>query len=1027
MHQEIEKKNTAIDLLKNYDGINTYLLALKRDIITYKKVDKLTDFNVDYILKNINYQIKDINKIVRVIDWYGDELKDKWETDFRIEKVLIKKLLGETDKFYHCFIQYRKNVEPSYAFLKKNGIIGNFLLEDYHNISIDFDRYDKLSMSRTPDKPRKIKNHQKEAVQFLISRKKCILADDMGLGKMEPVSSLIPTPEGFKKMGDIKVGDYIFGNDGKPHKVLKIFPHKNKEIYRVNFSDNTFAECGLEHLWVVRDSNMRIRNKGWKIMSLKEIIDSGISYKDEKRKEKGLNPRSKYEIPITEAVEYTEKQYFIHPYILGYCIGDGNMCGSSINISIPDFEKESVSRLFSYLNESYMLNEDRSTNCPRYRIIKRNKDGKNEYLQEIRKLGLNVKGNYKFIPEFYKLGSIRQRLDLLRGLMDSDGTIQKGNKIIFNTVSETLANDIKELVFSLGGIARIHSYDRRKQGKNIEYYVNIQIKENPFYLTRKAEKYNPTFKKYCTKHIVSAEYVRNEDAQCIYVDSEEHTYLTGKSYIVTHNTTSLTVASIEGNFDAILIICPASLKSNWLNELTNYVSEKDISIIGGVNEMKKNEIEKYLGYGEGKSGKNLNELKEEAKERGKWTDNRYVIINFDILDDVYKVSRAKTKEGIEKAMENSPMLKFLLNKKSLIIIDEAHKLSNNTSDRYKIIKDLINKSNPHSIYLSTGTPITNDPANYFNLLSLLNDPLTIDREFYYMRYCDAFKMPINEQQKQKKQQLTQEFLNSHNKNTWYDLTVEEKKSLNDIINKRVIQKIIPKGGKNLEELKMQTAHVYLRRTKDDIGDLPPKYIHERVFELNKEQMAEYKKLWDEYEAAKLEEDSSKELNKELIEGGIYRKYLSNQMVPNTIKLAEKCLAKGEKIVIACCYDDELYTLRDYFKDKCVIYNGKMSLKEKDEAIKKFNSDPNVMIFIGNIIAAGVGITLTSSRVVIFNNFSYVPGDNSQFQDRVHRIGQTRDVHIFYQFFKDTQYEKMWNTVLSKSLIINQVIKKEDEK
>ena len=675
MHQEIEKKNTAIDLLKNYDGINTYLLALKRDIITYKKVDKLTDFNVDYILKNINYQIKDINKIVRVIDWYGDELKDKWETDFRIEKVLIKKLLGETDKFYHCFIQYRKNVEPSYAFLKKNGIIGNFLLEDYHNISIDFDRYDRLSMSRTPDKPRKIKNHQKEAVQFLISRKKCILADDMGMGK----------------------------------------------------------------------------------------------------------------------------------------------------------------------------------------------------------------------------------------------------------------------------------------------------------------------------------------------------------------STSLTVASIEGNFDAILIICPASLKSNWFNELTNYVSEKDISIIGGVNEMKKNEIEKYLGYGEGKSGKNLNELKEEAKERGKWTDNRYVIINFDILDDVYKVSRAKTKEGIEKAMENSPMLKFLLNKKSLIIIDEAHKLSNNTSDRYKIIKDLINKSNPHSIYLSTGTPITNDPANYFNLLSLLNDPLTIDREFYYMRYCDAFKMPINEQQKQKKQQLTQEFLNSHNKNTWYDLTVEEKKSLNDIINKRVIQKIIPKGGKNLEELKMQTAHVYLRRTKDDIGDLPPKYIHERVFELNKEQMAEYKKLWDEYEAAKLEEDSSKELNKELIEGGLYRKYLSNQMVPNTIKLAEKCLARGEKIVIACCYDDELYTLRDYFKDKCVIYNGKMSLKEKDEAIKKFNSDPNVMIFIGNIIAAGVGITLTSSRVVIFNNFSYVPGDNSQFQDRVHRIGQTRDVHIFYQFFKDTQYEKMWNTVLSKSVIINQVIKKEEEK
>lgn len=678
MYQKIEEKNTAIDLLKEYDGYNTYLLTLKRDVITNKKIDKLTDFNVEYVLKNVNYQIKDVNKIVRVTDWYGDELKEKWETDFKVEKVLIKKLLGETDKFYHCLIQYRKNVEPSYAFLKKSGVIGNFLLEDYHNIVVDFDRYDRLSLSRCPNSPRQLKEHQKEAVQFLISRKKCILADDMGLGK----------------------------------------------------------------------------------------------------------------------------------------------------------------------------------------------------------------------------------------------------------------------------------------------------------------------------------------------------------------TTSLTVASIEGNFDAILIICPASLKSNWFNELTNYVAERDISIIGGVNEMKKGEIERYLGYAKGKSGKKLSELQEEAKERGKWTDNRYVIINFDILDDVYKVSRARTKEGVEKALENSPMLKFLLNKKSLIIIDEAHKLSNNTSDRYKIVKDLINKGNPHSIYLSTGTPITNDPANYFNLLALLNDPLASDREFYFMRYCNAFKMPINDKQKEKKQQITQEFLTSHNKNTWYELTDDEKKALNEIINKRVIQKIIPnrkEGGKNLEELKMQTAHIYLRRVKDDVGDLPPKFIHERIFELNDEQMAEYTKLWDEYEAAKLEEDPTKEINKELLEGGLYRKYLSDQMVPHTIKLAEKCLAKGEKIVIACCYDDELYTLRDYFKDKCVIYNGKMSLKEKDEAIRKFNNDPDVTVFIGNIIAAGVGITLTASRVIIFNNFSYVPGDNQQMQDRVHRIGQTRDVHIFYQFFKDTQYQKMWDTVLSKSLVINQVIKKEDEK
>lgn len=675
MYESIEDKNNAIDKLKNYSGNNPYLLSLKLDVIVKQNLAKLNALNVEYILKNWNFQPKKVEKIVKVTDWYGNKLKEKWQTDFVPEKVLIKTVLGETDVYFHCFVQYRKNVEPSYAFLSKNGLIGDFLIEDYHNTVVDFDRYDRLSLSRTPDSPRTLKEHQKEAVQFLISRKKCILADDMGLGK----------------------------------------------------------------------------------------------------------------------------------------------------------------------------------------------------------------------------------------------------------------------------------------------------------------------------------------------------------------TTSLTVASIEGNFDAILIICPASLKSTWFNELTNYVAERDISIIGGVNEMKKGEIERYLGYAEGKSGKKLSELQQEAKERGKWTDNRYVIINFDILDDVYKLSKARSKEGLEKALENSPMLKFLLNKKSLIIIDEAHKLSNNTSDRYKIVKDLIKKSNPHSVYLSTGTPITNDPANYFNLLALINDPLTSDREFYYMRYCNAFKMPINEQQKEKKQRISREFITSHGKQTWYDLDDEEKDELNGIIDKRVIQKIIPKGGKNLEELKLKTAHVYLRRTKADIGDLPPKYIHERVFELDAIQMMEYTRLWDEYEAAKLEEDPSKEINKELIEGGLYRKYLSNQMVPHTIKLAEKCLERGEKIVIACCYDEELYTLRDYFKDKCVIYNGKMSLKEKDEAIKKFNNDENITVFIGNIIAAGVGITLTASRIIIFNNFSYVPGDNQQMQDRVHRIGQTRDVHIFYQFFRDTQYEKMWDTVISKSVVIDQVIKKEDEK
>ena len=190
---------------------------------------------------------------------------------------------------------------------------------------------------------------------------------------------------------------------------------------------------------------------------------------------------------------------------------------------------------------------------------------------------------------------------------------------------------------------------------------------------------------------------------------------------------------------------------------------------------------------------------------------------------------------------------------------------------------------------------------------------------------------------------------------------------------------------------------------------------------------EYAKLWDEYEAAQLEVDPTKEINKDLLEGAIYRKYCSNQMVPNTIKMADDFISQGEKVIIATCYDEELNTLKEYYGDKCVVYNGKMSQKQKDAAQKAFMEDPNVMVFIGQVIAAGVGLTLTVSRTLIFNNIDFVPGNDRQMEDRIYRIGQHRDVNIYYQIFRGTQYERMWNTVMKKELIINQVIKKEDEK
>lgn len=491
----------------------------------------------------------------------------------------------------------------------------------------------------------------------------------------------------------------------------------------------------------------------------------------------------------------------------------------------------------------------------------------------------------------------------------------------------------------------------------------------------------------------------------------------------TGKTMALSIGAIEGNYDAVLIICPASLKTNWKSELSWFVPEKDVTIIEGYLGKNKAELESYLGYGQGRSGKNLEELKNEAKAKGKWQDNRFVIINFDILSEFYTPTKVRSDEGLRKVAAESPLFNYIYGKKALVIIDEAHSLSNSTSDRFKLIKNLIAKGNPDGVWLSTGTPITNHPENYFNLLVLVGDPIADDWSYYASRYCDAKRFPA----KGEREKWTMRYLKSVKKSSWSQLDYFEKENLKEYIKKYARMITVSKGASNLDELRERTAKIYLRREKGEMGGLPEKHVHKIVYDFTAEQLLEYGRLWDEYEAAKAEENPDKELNKDLLEGAIYRKYCSNQMIPNTEGLTDGFIAKGRKVVIMCCYDEELYTLRDYYGERCVIFNGKISPKEKDEAVNRFMNDDSVMVFIGNMAAASVGITLTSSSVMIFNNMHYAPALNRQAEDRIYRIGQKNDCDIYYQIFRETEYEKIWDTVLDKELGINQVIKKEDEK
>ena len=167
--------------------------------------------------------------------------------------------------------------------------------------------------------------------------------------------------------------------------------------------------------------------------------------------------------------------------------------------------------------------------------------------------------------------------------------------------------------------------------------------------------------------------------------------------------------------------------------------------------------------------------------------------------------------------------------------------------------------------------------------------------------------------------------------------------------------------------------------------------------------------------------------KKLEEGTLMRQWLADKMIPRTITLARKCIDLGHKVVIFCAYDNEIKKFREEFGDIAVYHNGKLTEKRKNKAVENFQNDNSIKVFIGNIISASVGIDLTSADVVIFNNFSFVPADNLQAEDRIHRLNQSKACTVYYQSFNDTYFDRMLEITHKKTEVIDKLIVTEKEK
>jgi hypothetical protein len=410
------------------------------------------------------------------------------------------------------------------------------------------------------------------AVSGRASKNSAIIAGQAGIGKGQPAYSKIKTPTGWTTMGEIKEGDLITTPANRTATVLAKYPQGIRPVYELTFSDGRKVRCDINHLWNIKKG---LWKKVYDEFGKRHCIYAGhttttvetkeILRKFENMKEAIKNRTRKPEnhsieilIPYTQAItqENEIKDLPLDPYILGLFLGDGCLTQKN-SIRYSSADKQLLDAIDDYLKEFFPELEQKqhhtTINTIDSRIIQRNYFEKikgiakqdrprNKFIQIFKELGLSEHSSYnKFIPEQYKNSTTANRMEILRGLFDTDGYCAKDSGVVeFSSTSERLANDVAEIVYSLGGRCTI--VKKEKAQENFHDYwtctINFGNKFCPFKLERKKERWEKYFNRRRDLNwllMTDIVYVGDEETWCILIDDPEHLYLTD-NYIVTHNT-----------------------------------------------------------------------------------------------------------------------------------------------------------------------------------------------------------------------------------------------------------------------------------------------------------------------------------------------------------------------------------------------------------------------------------------------------------------------------------------------------------
>ena len=344
-------------------------------------------------------------------------------------------------------------------------------------------------------------------------------------------------------------------------------------------------------------------------------------------------------------------------------------------------------------------------------------------------------------------------------------------------------------------------------------------------------------------------------------------------------------------------------------------------------------------------------------------EHDFLIINYDILKNFHEL----------KSKEETLISQF---NPELIIIDEAHYIQNGQAQRTKLVNNFASKTK--YLWLLTGTPMTSRPMNYYNLLNLIESPVAQNWMAYAIRYCQGYQF------------------NAGKRKVWNT-----------------------SGASNLEELRDRTSRQFLRRLKTDVLDLPVKIITPVYLRLKSKNyeglMGEY---YNWYENKKEESSSLTIQFSKLMK---VRQVIAEEKINTTIELAQSIIDQDKKVIIFTNFTDTLQKIYQHFGKQAVYLDGSCSKPHRQNAVDQFQENDKIKVFVGNLKAAGVGITLTAGEACIMNDLSFVPSDHQQAEDRAYRFGQKNSVSIYYPIFENSIEGAIYDILSNKKNVIDTVM------